>query len=454
MLENLHNQTDDSDHKNIHSQVKTDGGTYVGNDVNTSGGDFAGRDKNVITKNIFITFSMANPALTVSIITAIIVFPLFLALSQSISNYIFPMYKPTNPRNGVSSSMQISEPPVSSPIIKPTLTPPDSILVATFHGAPAESSEPQRKIIRKINDQLEKLRESSLQALVDSTILTADQTEEAIDLGKRKRARLVIWGEDTSVEIRVNFADLRQKNAQLSLLPIVETDRTEKGRYREEYSTFITKDLPNHVTFIALYAIGRSLIDQKSNSRAIQLIQSATDTLNQGNSTDENLKENLRTAYFTLGWLYQSAAPYKLEPAIESYNRAIQIDPQNSAAYNNRGVAFFALGKYDDAMHDFNEAIQLTPDLATTYNNRGKVFSTRYEIDNALVDFTIAIQLDRTFTNAYINRATAYRMRGNFEAAQRDYSTALEIDSLNPYAEQGLCDVASVLASKSEVSGC
>jgi len=45
--------------------------------------------------------------------------------------------------------------------------------------------------------------------------------------------------------------------------------------------------------------------------------------------------------------------------AIESYNEAIRLDPQNAKAYNNRGLTYQSLGKVEEAERDFQKAKEL-----------------------------------------------------------------------------------------------
>ena len=47
------------------------------------------------------------------------------------------------------------------------------------------------------------------------------------------------------------------------------------------------------------------------------------------------------------------------------------MQPDFSEAYNNRGVAKDALGRYESAIADYDEAIRLQPDFSKAYNNRG-----------------------------------------------------------------------------------
>ena len=42
---------------------------------------------------------------------------------------------------------------------------------------------------------------------------------------------------------------------------------------------------------------------------------------------------------------------------IQEFNKAIQLDPDDSDAYNDRGHAYGLLGKYKQAIQDFDKAI-------------------------------------------------------------------------------------------------
>ena len=47
------------------------------------------------------------------------------------------------------------------------------------------------------------------------------------------------------------------------------------------------------------------------------------------------------------------------QKAIADYDRAIQLDPQYAAAYNNRGNAYYDLKEYQKAIVDYDRAIEL-----------------------------------------------------------------------------------------------
>ena len=63
------------------------------------------------------------------------------------------------------------------------------------------------------------------------------------------------------------------------------------------------------------------------------------------------------------------------ERAVEDYTQALQVDPQNSYAYYNRGITRDRSGDYEGAITDFSHAITLDPANADFFHNRG--FSLR-----------------------------------------------------------------------------
>ena len=64
--------------------------------------------------------------------------------------------------------------------------------------------------------------------------------------------------------------------------------------------------------------------------------------------------------YFNQGNQYYGQGQYA--QAIDSYTKAIQLDPQVASAYGNRGLVYSDQKQYDLAVADLNKAIEARPD--------------------------------------------------------------------------------------------
>ncbi len=77
-----------------------------------------------------------------------------------------------------------------------------------------------------------------------------------------------------------------------------------------------------------------------------------------------------------------------------------------AATYTNRGIIQVANGLYEEALEDYNEAIRLDPDNGKIYLNRGNVQFRMHEHDEAIADYDRALELANVpLDTAWYNRA-------------------------------------------------
>ena len=131
-------------------------------------------------------------------------------------------------------------------------------------------------------------------------------------------------------------------------------------------------------------------------------------------------------AEFYIGLTFQEKGKY--EEAIEHYNEAIRINPQDATAYNNRGVAKGELGRPEEAIADCNEAIRINPQYALPYNNRGTAKLALGWHHDAIADCDRAIHINPQYADAYYNRGTAKVALGRHEEAITDHNEAIRIN--------------------------
>ena len=115
------------------------------------------------------------------------------------------------------------------------------------------------------------------------------------------------------------------------------------------------------------------------------------------------------------------------DKAIEDYTQVIDLNPQNAEAYSHRAWLYNSLEKPDKAIADYSKVISLNHKSSSTYNKRGSVYSVIGEYSNAINDFDQAIQLNPNFATAYLNRAFTYQSLERYQKAIADLQTTSEL---------------------------
>jgi tetratricopeptide (TPR) repeat protein len=93
----------------------------------------------------------------------------------------------------------------------------------------------------------------------------------------------------------------------------------------------------------------------------------------------------------------------------------------------NRGVILHQIGRTQPALDDFNAALRMNPEQADAYLNRGVAKITLGQYADALADIQKGIDLGPSeMALAYYDRAIAHERLGNIREAYFDYQRALK----------------------------
>jgi serine/threonine protein kinase len=120
--------------------------------------------------------------------------------------------------------------------------------------------------------------------------------------------------------------------------------------------------------------------------------------------------------------------------AIPDADKAIQLDPSNSAAYDTRAAARHGLKMFREAISDADMAIQLNPDKALAYSHRGSSKIALGQIADAFIDLDRAIKIDPTDAEPRIRRGLALFKLGKTGEALVDIGGALVLEPENKSA--------------------
>ncbi|MCP4336651.1 MAG: tetratricopeptide repeat protein [Mycoplasma sp.] len=176
-----------------------------------------------------------------------------------------------------------------------------------------------------------------------------------------------------------------------------------------------------------------------------EIIENIKKYLELKNKTHKSVYPDLKGEY--LNAVSSSSSSFVIEALISKdpkkqisyYNKAIEIDPNYTVAYINRGIVYDRLGKNEDAMSDYNKAIEINPNLAIAYLSRGVSYMRLYKLDNnikylkdAMSDYNKAIEINPNLAIAYINRGYAYIRLKKYEDAMSDLNKVIDlIDNVN-----------------------
>lgn len=170
------------------------------------------------------------------------------------------------------------------------------------------------------------------------------------------------------------------------------------------------------------------------------------------------LNDKLAQVYVTLGMIHTGTGDY--DQAIESLQRALQLDPLNAdayrelaktyerlgklkeaestylnaivvrsnywAAHNELGGFYFRMGRYDEAEKEFQTVVELTPDNARGYSNLGAVAYSQKRYQEAATMFEKSAAIKPTDA-AYTNLGALYFSQGRYPDAARYFELAVQI---------------------------
>jgi tetratricopeptide (TPR) repeat protein len=99
--------------------------------------------------------------------------------------------------------------------------------------------------------------------------------------------------------------------------------------------------------------------------------------------------------------------------------------PQEVMLYNILGAANAGLRQFDDAIESYHRALRINPDFAGTHNNLGSAYQDNGNLPDAVASFRRAVQLDPDYAEAHYNLGNALQESGDLPATIKSYHAAV-----------------------------
>ena len=130
----------------------------------------------------------------------------------------------------------------------------------------------------------------------------------------------------------------------------------------------------------------------------------------------------------------------KFEDALESLNKAIELNPSNALSYFSKAIAYHNLGQFRAAYENYGKAILLDKKMIDAYYNRAQAIlgledATEEELKEALSNLETATELDPRFIDAHYYSAVVKKKLGLYESAIVSLNKVLDLQPESPYSK-------------------
>lgn len=178
----------------------------------------------------------------------------------------------------------------------------------------------------------------------------------------------------------------------------------------------------------AYFIKGSIYRESGDTSKALSSLQTA---IEQDNKYEE--------AFYDIGVMY---AARKNPIAMEYYNNALKINPENTEVKYALAKLLQDLGKIDEAIAEYQSILIKNPSCENCYYNMGAIYlDLKKDSKKALEQFTKAIEINPNYVEAYFARGYTYSTLKDRESAKADYNMCLKIQPNYESAVQGLNEI-------------
>jgi len=149
-----------------------------------------------------------------------------------------------------------------------------------------------------------------------------------------------------------------------------------------------------------------------------------------------------------LGNLYQKLERHA--EALAAFQKAIEQNDSDTVGWNGLGNSYHELGRNDDAIYAFLKAVEFSPNYLPSWSGLGNVYLVEGQLDEALAAHLKVIEIDRHTVDSWLALGDIYQLQGKNENANMAYRNVMEMDPKNTQAWSKLGDLHDSRAAAEE----
>jgi tetratricopeptide (TPR) repeat protein len=181
-------------------------------------------------------------------------------------------------------------------------------------------------------------------------------------------------------------------------------------------------------------------INRASYYRDIGDFNNALSDANKGIAVQDNANARVQR-----GLIYRQMG--NPQAALEDYNRALQLEADNTQALTNRGNALLDLRRFQEAIDDYEKVLEAEPRNVKTRVNFAIAFSSLRNFERAEQEFATAESHDQNYAELYVNRAIMHYESRQYAKAIPDYQQYLRFHPSDHQIYNDLGVVYSILGN-------
>jgi len=122
------------------------------------------------------------------------------------------------------------------------------------------------------------------------------------------------------------------------------------------------------------------------------------------------------------------------EKAIECFDKALEIEPENAYSWDAKGWQLYELGRSEEAIQCYNKAIEIKPKAPKFWNNKGVILDDLEKTEEALRCYEKAIEVRSNYSVAWCNKGDSLNRLGRQNDAIECFDRAIKIKQNYDYA--------------------
>lgn len=124
--------------------------------------------------------------------------------------------------------------------------------------------------------------------------------------------------------------------------------------------------------------------------------------------------------------------------AIECFEKAIAIDPNDSRSHLKMGIVYSKKGKKKEAISYFKKTIAINPELAKAHYHLGVIYAEEGKLKGAISELRKVVAINPDDREAHQKLGVAYDKKGMFNEAISEYKKTLSMNSNMPIINYNL----------------